>query len=155
MFPVLRYAWFDGRYMFASAHEVLSDKGVDMPVVMLDSLVQTVLGQVVDVATTGAWSDSADSRAGAAVPLSLVVDIPVMVHRPIRMVFLVRKTIRDSPQYFSWWSMSLFCMSCRFLLLSVLRQSSSHKAARRHPYRCADADSHGPFYHRVSPAAVH
>ena len=29
--------------------EVLSDKGVDMPVVMLDSLVQTVLGQVVDV----------------------------------------------------------------------------------------------------------
>ena len=34
---------------FASVYEVLSDKGVDMPVVMLDSLVQTVLGQVVDV----------------------------------------------------------------------------------------------------------
>ena len=35
--------------MFASTHEVLSDKVFDMPVVMLDSLVQTVHGQVVDV----------------------------------------------------------------------------------------------------------
>ena len=43
MFPVLRHAWFDSGYIFASVYEVLSEKGVDMPVVMLDSLVQTVL----------------------------------------------------------------------------------------------------------------
>ena len=47
--PVFSAIWFDNGHMFASAPEVLSDKGVDMPVVMLDSLVQTVLGQVVDV----------------------------------------------------------------------------------------------------------
>ena len=47
--PVFSAIWFDNGFMFASAHEVLLDKGVDMPVVMLDSLVQTVLGQVVDV----------------------------------------------------------------------------------------------------------
>ena len=40
--PVLSAIWFDSGHMFASAHEVLSDKGVDMPVVMQDSLVQTV-----------------------------------------------------------------------------------------------------------------
>ena len=34
---------------FCVSSEVLADKGVDMPIVMLDSLVQTVLGQVVDV----------------------------------------------------------------------------------------------------------
>ena len=39
--PVFSAIWFDNGYMFASAHEVLSDKGVDMPVVMLDSLVQS------------------------------------------------------------------------------------------------------------------
>ena len=33
---------FDSGYIFASVYEVLSDKGVDVPVVMLDSLVQTV-----------------------------------------------------------------------------------------------------------------
>ena len=40
--PVFSAIWLDSGYMFASAHEVLSDKGVDMPVVMQDSLVQTV-----------------------------------------------------------------------------------------------------------------
>ena len=44
IFPVFSSIWFDNGYML-----VLSDKGVDMPVVVLDSLVQTVLGQVVDV----------------------------------------------------------------------------------------------------------
>ena len=39
--PVISAIWFDSGYMFASAHEVFSDKGVDMPVVMLDSFVQT------------------------------------------------------------------------------------------------------------------
>ena len=34
--------WFDSGCMFASAHEVMGDKGVNMPVVMQDSLVKTV-----------------------------------------------------------------------------------------------------------------
>ena len=68
IFPVFSGIWFDNGYMFASAHEVLSDKGVDMPVVLLDSLVQTVLGQVVDVPVVVQREvRSADSRASAAV----------------------------------------------------------------------------------------
>ena len=54
--------------MFASSR---SEKGVDMPVVMLDSLVQTVLGQVVDVPVVLSVSQI---RASAAVRSSLVVD---------------------------------------------------------------------------------
>ena len=33
--------WFDCGYLYSSAHEVMGDKGVDRPVVMPDSLVQT------------------------------------------------------------------------------------------------------------------
>ena len=51
--------------MFASAHEVLSDKGVDMPVVMQDSLVQTV------------------QRPVAAPQVGQVVDVPVVVQRQV------------------------------------------------------------------------
>ena len=43
---VFSVIWFDSGYMFASAHEVLPDQGVDMPVLMLDSLVQKVLRPV-------------------------------------------------------------------------------------------------------------
>ena len=39
---VFSAVWFDSGYIFASAHEVMGDKGVDMPVVMQDSLFQTV-----------------------------------------------------------------------------------------------------------------
>ena len=42
IFPVFSASRFDSGFIFASVYEVLSDKCVDMPVVMLDSLVQTV-----------------------------------------------------------------------------------------------------------------
>ena len=49
------------------------------------------LGSVDDVpliATTGAWSDSAQSRAGAAVAFPEVVDIPVVAQLQIPLVLL-------------------------------------------------------------------
>ena len=94
-----------------------------MPVVMLDSLVQTVLGQVVDVPVV-----VQRQVRGLSVQTAVLVPqlpffagrLPVMVQRPIPMVFLVRKTI-ESPQlqYVSWWSMSLFAGRADHSLLSV------------------------------------
>ena len=100
------------------------------------------------------WSDRADSRASAAVAVIAGRRHPSHGAEADSHGFPCSEDHGDSPHYFSWWSMSLFC-TCRLLLLSVVRQSRSHSAARRHPYRGADADSHGPFHHRFSPAAVH
>ena len=47
---------------------------------------------------------------------------------------------RDSPDVRIWWSMSLSVRSCRFSVLSVLRQSRSHSSARRHHRRGTEAD---------------
>ena len=110
--PVFSAIWFDNGYMFASAHEVLSDKGVDMPVVMLDSLVQSSwpgCGCACRCATTGTWSDSAECRAGAA----------VAVHR--RSMASLRAADGpacsdyhiETPQLQSVrWSKPLLCRSC-------------------------------------------
>ena len=50
-----------------------------------------------------------DKVIDAPVQGVLVVDIPVMVPRPVPIVFPVWKT-RESPlQYFSWWLMPLLC----------------------------------------------
>ena len=71
--PVFSAIWFGNGYMFASAHEVLLDKGVDMSVVWSRQFGPDSswpgCGCVCRCATTGAWSDSAVCRAGAAVAI--------------------------------------------------------------------------------------
>ena len=106
--------WFDNGYMFASAHEVLSDKGVDMPIVMLDSLVQTVLGQVVDVPVVV----QRQVRGQVVQKAVLVPQLPFIAGRrhpghgaeADSHDFPFSEDHRDSPaQYFSWWWIPLLC----------------------------------------------
>ena len=67
--PVFSAIWFDSGYMFASAHEFLSDKGVDMPV--------WYAGQF--------GPHSSETCGGSTGPvLGQVVDVPVVVQRQVR-----------------------------------------------------------------------
>ena len=114
----------------------LSDKGVDMPVVMLDSLVPDssekcgrstgpVLRQVVDVPVVlqrqvrgsmvqKLWLSRSYSS-------SKVVDFPFVPQRQLPMVPPFRKTIEiPQLQYVAWWSMPLLCRS--FSMPVVVRQ---------------------------------
>ena len=93
--PVFSATWFDNGYMFASAHEVLSDKGVDMPVVMLEVVDVPVVvqrqgyGQTVQNAVLvpqllfieGRWPPFVPQRLphrDSAVAVGQVVDAPVV-----------------------------------------------------------------------------
>ena len=110
--------------MFASAHDVLSDKGVDMPVVMLDSFGPDSswpgCGCACRCATTGAWSDTADSRASAAVAVIAGRRHPGHGAEADSHGSPCSEDHRDSPaQYFSWLSMSLFAGRADSSLLSV------------------------------------
>ena len=110
--------------MSVSAHEVLSDKGVDMPVVMLDSLVQTVLGQVVDVPVV-VQRQVRGQTVQMAVPVPQLPFIGGRRHpghgaEANSHGFPCSEDHRDFPaQYDSWWSMSLFAGRAVSSLLSV------------------------------------
>ena len=68
-------------------------------------------------ATTGIWSDSAESRAGAAVAVYRRSLLPFVPQRQIPMVLPVQKTIQTLQLQSFSWSMPLLCRSCACPLL--------------------------------------
>ena len=95
-----------------------------MPVVVLDSFVQTVLGQVVDVPVV-----VQRQVRGQTVQIAVLVpQLPFIAGRrhpghgaeADSHGFPWSEDHRDSPaQYFPWWSMSLFAVRADSSLLSV------------------------------------
>ena len=68
-------------------------------------------------ATTGIWSDSSESRAGAAVAVYRRSLLPFVPQRQIPMVLPVQKTIQTLQLQSFSWSMPLLCRSCACPLL--------------------------------------
>ena len=123
--PVFSVIWFDSGYTFASAFEVMGDKGVDMPVVVLDTVWSRQsrdlwkshkssswpgCGRVCRCTTTGAWFDGAENCGCSS---SKFVDFPFVPQRQLSMVPPIRKTIEiPQLQCVACWLMPLLCMSC-------------------------------------------
>ena len=110
---------------------------------------------------TGAQgSDSAENCRGSAVAVhQLRRQFPAVVQRLISMVLV---TMEIPQLQFTDKVIDLGCacpansgVAVRTVEIPQLRLVVFFRQCRRHPCRGADADSHGPLYHKDSPAAVH